>query len=166
MSDIRIALIAALGKNRALGKGNQLLWQIPEDMKRFKALTNGHPVIMGRKTWDSIPEKFRPLPGRTNIVVSRQTSYAIPGATVTHSLIEALGLAQGAEGGEEVFVIGGGQLYAEALPYAHRLYLTLIADEKEGDAFFPPYEHEFTKTISEETRTWEGVIYRFVTLER
>ncbi len=166
MSNLRIALIAALGKNHALGKENRLLWQIPDDMKRFKALTAGHPVIMGRKTWESIPEKFRPLPGRTNIVVTRQHGYTLPGATVTHSLIEAIADAQGAPGGEEIFVIGGAQLYAEALPYAARLYLTLIEDEKEADAFFPAYETEFAKKISEESREWEGVIYRFVTLER
>lgn len=161
----RISIVVAIGKNRVIGKGNDLLWRIPEDLKRFKALTSGHPVVMGRKTWESIPEKFRPLPDRTNIVVTRQHGYALPGATVAHSLIEALGVAQGAHGGEEIFIIGGGQIYTEALPFTHRLYLTLIDDEKEGDTYFPEYETTFTKKISEESGESGGLQYRWITLE-
>jgi dihydrofolate reductase len=119
-SSTTISLIAAIGAgNRALGKDGQLLWQIPDDLKRFKAITSGHPVIMGRKTWESLPEKFRPLPGRLNIVVTRQEGYEATGAEVCASLETALAMAQGthaAEGGMEVFVIGGGELYKEALP--------------------------------------------------
>jgi dihydrofolate reductase len=161
-----ISIIAALGKARAIGSGNELLWQIPDDMKRFKELTMGHPVIMGRKTWDSLPEKFRPLPGRTNIVVTRQASYDAPGAIVADSLQDALAAAASASGGEEIFIIGGAQLYAETLPVVNKLYLTLIEDEKEGDAYFPDYEQEFTKIVSDEAREWDGLNYHWLTLER
>src|SRR3989344_8265108 len=101
-----ISLIAAIGKNRELGKGGRLLWHIPEDMRRFKALTLGHPVIMGRKTWESLPQMFRPLPGRTNIVVTRQTGYEASGAIVADSLEAARAAAARAPGADEVFVIG------------------------------------------------------------
>ncbi|HEX7651208.1 MAG TPA: dihydrofolate reductase [Candidatus Paceibacterota bacterium] len=143
----RISLIAAIGaRTRAIGKDNRLLWQLPEDLKRFKRITDGHPVIMGRKTWESLPDRFRPLPGRTNIVVSRQHDFAATGATVVHSLDDALAWAAAAPGAEEVFIIGGAQLYTDALPYADRLYLTSVNDDAEGDAFFPPYP-DFTQII-------------------
>jgi dihydrofolate reductase len=163
----RIAIIAALGAgSRAIGKENKLLWHIPEDMKRFKALTVGHPVIMGRKTWESLPEKFRPLPQRANIVVTRDLAYEARGASIASSLEEAIAKAKKAEGSEEIFIIGGGQLYAEALPLADLLYLTLVEDAKEGDVFFPEYEKEFTKVISDESHESEGLKYRWVDLER
>src|SRR3989344_734446 len=118
-----IAIIAALGEQtRALGKNNELLWHIPDDLKRFKELTLGHPVIMGRKTWESLPPKFRPLPGRTNIVVTRQAGYVAEGAVVADSLETARVGATRAPGADEMFVIGGGELYREALPFADRLY--------------------------------------------
>ena len=173
----RISLIAAIGMHdRALGKDNQLLWQIPDDLKRFKKLTNEHPVIMGRKTWESLPEKFRPLPGRYNIVVTRQATFVAPGAEVCNSLEEAFEKARVAEAGSiianpagcepEIFIIGGGELYKEALPFANRLYLTLIDDTKEADVFFPEYEHEFTKKISEESHDYNGLKYTWVNLEK
>jgi dihydrofolate reductase len=162
----RISLIAAIGKNLALGKDGQLLWSIPEDLKRFKQLTDGHPVIMGRKTWESLPERFRPLPNRTNIVVSRDSSYEATGAVVATSLVEAFEKALSAFGAEEVFVIGGAQIYTEALPFATRLYLTAINEEKEGDVFFPEYKNEFTKFISETTHDWNGLEYTWTDLER
>lgn len=162
----QISIIVAIGKNRVIGKGNDLLWHIPDDLKRFKALTTGHPVVMGRKTWESLPEKFRPLPGRTNIVITRQHGYALAGATVVHSLIEALGIAQGAPGGDEIFIMGGGQIYAEALPFATHLYLTLIDDEKDGDVFFPEYETDFKKIIAEEKREYGELHYSWIDLER
>nr|AIA19035.1 Dihydrofolate reductase [uncultured bacterium] len=161
-----ISAIAAFGKNRALGKDNDLLWHIPDDLKRFKELTSGHPVIMGRKTWESLPEKFRPLPGRTNVVVTRQVGYAADGAIVVDGLSDAFLTAQDTPGAEETFIIGGAQIYAEALPYTTRLYLTVIDDGKEADVFFPEYETEFTKIISNESREWNGLKYRWVTLER
>jgi dihydrofolate reductase len=166
----RISLIAAIGKNnRALGKDNQLLWHIPDDLKRFKEITSGHPVIMGRKTWESLPEKFRPLPGRLNIVVTRQSDYEAEGATVCQSLELALSAARNSRpfaGVSEIFIIGGGELYKEVLPFADRLYLTLINEEKDGDVFFPDYTHDFTKKIFEESREYNDLKYTWVNLER
>ena len=129
-----LSLIAAVARNRAIGKDNQLLWHLPEDMRHFRETTRGKPVVMGRKTWESLPEKFRPLPGRQNIVVSRDPAYKAHGADLAGSLEGALALAGGAE---EVFVIGGEQLYRAALPFADRLYLTEVELEPEADAFFP-----------------------------
>lgn len=162
-----ISMIAAIGeRTRVIGKNNDLLWHIPEDAKHFKDTTMGHPVIMGRRTWESIPEKFRPLPGRENIVVTRQASYEAKGATVVGSLDTALQTAKNAEGADEIFIVGGGELYTEALPRADRLYLTLIDDDAEGDAHFPEYKTLFTRILSEESREHNGLRYRFVTLEK
>lgn len=157
-----IAIIAAIGKNKELGKDGKLPWYIPEDMKRFKEITTGHPVIMGRKTWESIPEKFRPLRGRTNIVVTRQVGYEASGATVADSFETARAAAARAADANEIFVIGGGELYREALPFADRLYLTLVDDTVEADTFFPSYEDIFTKKLSEESRESNGLTYRWV----
>ena len=162
----KISVIAALGKNRAIGKDNQLLWQIPGDLPRFKSLTLGHPVIMGRKTWESIPEKFRPLPGRTNIVITRDSSYNAPGAVLAQSFPEALSLARDADGSEEIFAIGGQQVYECALPFATNLYLTLVDDEKEGDAFFPSYEDQFLTEVLREAHVNAGLSYVWLNLER
>lgn len=161
----RLSAIAALGKDRAIGSKSQLLWNLPEDLKRFKTLTTGHPVIMGRKTWESIPPKFRPLPGRTNIVITKNNAYEAPGAVIANSFESARATAEQAAGAEETFVIGGGEIYEEALPHVSRLYLTLVDDDKDGDTFFPSYEEEFTKVISEEVGEGEP-LHRFVTLER
>ncbi|OGG39877.1 hypothetical protein A2118_00090 [Candidatus Kaiserbacteria bacterium GWA2_50_9] len=163
--DSRISLIAATGKNRELGFQGELLWHLPDDMRRFKELTMGHPVIMGRKTWESLPERFRPLPERTNIVVTRQTGYEAMGATVADSFEDARTAAARAAGADEIFVIGGGELYREALPFANRLYLTLVDADADADTFFPPYEDIFTKVISDESREWNGLTYRWVNLE-
>jgi dihydrofolate reductase len=129
-----ISLIAALASNRAIGKDNALLWHLPEDMRHFRETTRGKPVIMGRKTWESLPEPFRPLPGRHNIVVSRDPAYPARGATLAGSLEDAVRQAGDAT---EVFVIGGAALYREALPLADRLYLTEIEQSFDGDVFFP-----------------------------
>lgn len=172
-----ISIISAISaKDRGIGINNQLLWILPEDMKHFKQITDGHPVIMGLRTWESLPERFRPLPNRTNIVLVRpvppkpgeggEGAYDAPGATVMPSLESAFEFAKSAPGGEEVFVIGGGQAYASALPFADRLYLTLVDGEKDADVFFPAYESEFTKIISDEPHEKDGLKYRFVTLER
>jgi dihydrofolate reductase len=162
-----IAIIVALGaKTRAIGKNNELLWHIPDDLKRFKQLTLGHPVIMGRKTFESIVAVLgKALPGRTNIVITRDLGWHYPEAIIAYSLEKALSKARAIEK-EEIFIGGGTQIYELALPYVDRLYLTLIDDEKEGDAFFPEYEKEFTKIISDETREWNGLKYRWLTLER
>lgn len=163
----RIAMIAAIGaRTRAIGKNNDLLWHIPKDAQRFKDITMGHPVIMGRRTWESIPEKFRPLPGRANIVVTREDGYDATGATVVTSLDAAIQTAKEAAGSEEIFIVGGGQMYSEAFPRADRLYLTLIDDDAEGDTFFPEYEKEFAKIISDERYEWNGLKYRFIDLAR
>lgn len=130
-----ITLIAALAKNRAIGFQNQLLFHIPADLEHFKRSTLGHTVIMGRRTFESLPKG--PLPNRRNIVLSRQLA-SIGGCEVYHSLSEAL---RACEGEPEVFVIGGGSVYREALPLAHRLLLTLVdQDADHADAFFPPYD--------------------------
>lgn len=162
----RVSAIAAIGATtRALGKDNDLLFKIPADLKRFRALTEGHPVVMGRKTWESLPAKARPMPGRTNVVVTRNALYDAPGATVCTSLDEALEKAQQAPGAEEIFVIGGGELYAEALPKTDRLYLTLVYDNAPGDVSFPPYP-EFTRELEREAHTHNDTRFEYVTLER
>lgn len=164
----RISLIAALGQNRELGKGNQLLWRIAEDLKRFKTLTTGHPVIMGRKTFESIMGSLgKPLPERTNIIVTHDPEYKAPeGVIVTNTFPEALSYAKDSEGSEEIFVIGGGQIYEAALPFANRLYLTLIEDSADADTFYPAYEEQFHTKVSEEHHESNGLPYSWVTLER
>lgn len=161
----RISIIAALSeRTRAIGVNSDLIWHgLRPDMQRFKALTNGHPVIMGRKTWESIPEKFRPLPGRSNVVVSRSSINA-EGATVCDSLESAIAVARTAPGSEEIFVIGGGSIYALALPFADRLYLTLVDDDTPGDVFFPDYK-EFTEVVDTDRIDFNPP-FTFVTLER
>ncbi len=168
MKDSHINIIVALGKNRQIGKRDAgLLWHIPEDLQRFKKLTTGHPVIMGRKTWESLPEKFRPLPERTNIVVTRDASYHRAGALITDSVEKAFSIAKSAPGGEEVFVIGGGEIYALALPYTDRLCLTLVDDNTPGDVLFPPYEKEFNKETSrKENISKTGIHFVWSTLEK
>jgi len=162
----RISIIAALGANRVIGKNDELLWHIPEDLKRFKTLTLGHPVIMGRKTYDSIVKMLgKPLPGRTNIVVTRQQIIPESAAIFVSSMEEALEKAKALDD-EAVFIIGGAQIYAQALPFADRLYLTLIDQSAAGDAYFPAYEREFTKKIFEEAHASPRFNYRFVDLER
>ena len=161
----RISVVVAIGRNRAIGKNNQLLWHISYDLKRFKELTLGHPVVMGRKTFESIVAILgKPLPGRTNIVVTRDQAWNYPGAEVRHTVEEALEFARTLDD-EEVHIGGGTELYKQALPYVDRLYLTLIDDEKEGDTFFPDYS-EFTKELSREEREWNGLRYTWLTLER
>ncbi|MDS4013233.1 MAG: dihydrofolate reductase [Candidatus Accumulibacter sp.] len=129
-----LCLIAALMRNRAIGGNGQLLWRCAEDMRHFRQTTSGKSVIMGRKTWESLPPAFRPLPGRRNIVVSRNAAYRADGALLAHSLDQAIALA---DCSTDVFVIGGGELYCQALPLASRIYLTEVAAEAPGDTFFP-----------------------------
>jgi dihydrofolate reductase len=157
-----INIIVAIGKgNRAIGKDNTLLWRISDDLKRFKTLTVGHPIIMGRKTFESIGKA---LPNRTNIIISRNKDLTIEGVTICHSLEEAIKKA--AEVDSEIFIIGGAEIYKQALPQTNRLYLTIIDEEKEGDAFFPDYS-EFTKIISTENKTTDtGLQYQWLVLEK
>ena len=154
-----IVIIAAVARNRAIGKDNRLLWNIPEDMAHFKSLTSGHTVVMGRKTWESLPPRFRPLPGRRNIVTSRQADYAAPGAEIADSLENALKLASTVE---TVFVIGGEQIYRQAISHADRLEITEVDLEPEGDAWFP----EIAAVNWEKTAKTEGIDYAFVTYRR
>ncbi len=163
---ITVALGRSGTRNRAIGKNNQLLWHIPDDLKRFKALTLGHPVIMGRKTFESIVEVIgTPLPNRTNIVITRDPNWSHEGVTTFHDFNKALEYAKTLDK-KEVYIGGGGEIYELALPHTDKLYLTLIDDEKEADSFFPEYEEEFTKKTFEEEREWNGLRYTFVDLER
>lgn len=161
-----INIIAAIGKNRELGKKNGLLWHIPEDLAYFKKTTSGFPVIMGRTTYESLPDFARPLPGRTNIVLSRSDEdFDEVGVINVHSLEEALSVAR--EENEEVFVLGGASVYAQALKYADRLYLTLIdADDPDADVFFPEYSALFSKEISREEHNNGDLAFSFVVFAR
>ena len=161
---MRVSLIAAVGRNGEIGRGNDLLWRTREDQLHFKHTTMGHPVVMGRKTWDSLPERFRPLPGRRNIVVSRNAAFAAPGAEVVTSLDEALALAGGVP---QAFVIGGAQLYALALPRADELVLTEVDATFDADAFFPAWNRAAFDEVSRESHTDpENRGYAFVTYRR
>ena len=160
----RLSLIAAVTTNGGIGKNNALLWHEPADQKHFRQVTMGCPVIMGRKTWDSLPDRFRPLPGRQNIVITRQTDWQAPGAVVVHSIEGAMGQTAGAD---KVFVIGGSEIYALALPLADELVLTEVALDIEADAFFPPWSRsEFTLTHAVEHVSAQEVPYRFATYHR
>jgi dihydrofolate reductase len=132
---LRIHMIFARAANGVIGRDNTIPWRLPEDMAHFKRLTTGWPVIMGRKTWDSLPPKFRPLPGRANIVITRQPGWKESGAETAASLADALALCAAAE---EVWIIGGAQIYAQAMPLAERIEVTEIAENIEGDAYAPP----------------------------
>lgn len=156
-------MIAAIGKNRELGNGNDLLWKIPEDLKHFKETTKGHSIIMGRKTFESIGKA---LPNRTNIVITRDSKWAAPDAFPVVSIEEALELSKTKPGKEEVFIIGGGQIYELGLPYADRLYLTLIDAEKPADCFFPAYEHSFKKKMLMGEGEFEGTKYTWMNFDR
>ena len=156
-----VTLIAAVARNGAIGRDNALLVHLPGDLPRFKQLTLGRPVVMGRKTWDSIG---RPLPGRRNIVITRNPAWSAEGAERAGSLEAALALAGDAE---RVCVIGGAEIYALALPHAHELQLTEIEADLEGDAFFPAWPREaFKCTSSEAHETAEGLTSRYVNYQR
>lgn len=155
--------MAVAGKKRVIGKKGGLPWYIPEELKRFKEITMGHPIIMGRKTYESIG---RVLPGRTNLVITHDPDFKAEGCIVAHNLDEALRLAQGKVGDNEVFIIGGGQIYAQALPLAEKLYLTYIDKEIEGDVFFPDYSELKKVTFESDWQEYEGIRYKFLTVER
>ncbi|MEX2368995.1 MAG: dihydrofolate reductase [Candidatus Paceibacterota bacterium] len=166
-NDITVSAIAALGSQRQIGKGNELLWHIPEDLERFKQLTSGKAVIMGRKTWESLPESVRPLPGRENIVLTRDEVYGAPGGVLKHSLDEAVAYAKKwSEGNDqnELFIIGGATIYEQTLPKTDKLYLTLVDSDDRGDTFFPKYEDQFNE-VSRESHG-DSLEYTFLTLEK
>ena len=160
----QVSIIVATGRNREIGAKNKLLWKIPEELKRFKEITTGHPIIMGRKTHESIG---RILPNRTNIIVTRDSGYFSEGAVISNSLEDAISKAQESEGSEEIFIIGGAQIFAQALPLANKLYLTLVdADFSEADSFFPEYEDKFTKRVFEKSEESSGYKYKFMEFEK
>ena len=132
-----LSIIVAAAKNNVIGKNNTLIWNLPADMRFFKEKTRGHPVITGRKNYESIPEKYRPLPDRTNIVITRQVDYKAPGAIVMSSVDAAIQYAKQHHSNEEVFIIGGAEIYKQTIPICDRIYLTRIHHSFEGDAFFP-----------------------------
>jgi dihydrofolate reductase len=160
---MRISMIIAMDKNRVIGMDNDIPWRLPADLKRFKEITMGKPIIMGRKTYESIG---RPLPGRHNIVLTRKRDYQAEGCTVVSSINEALAAANGSE---EVMIIGGATLYEQFLSCADRLYLTLIEGHVEGDTYFPEFEIAEWQEVSEEVFNADDknpFAFRIVTLDR
>ena len=159
----RIHMIFARAANGVIGRDNTIPWRLPEDMARLKRLTTGWPVIMGRKTWDSLPPKFRPLPGRANIVITRQAGWKEAGAETAASLPDALALCAASE---EVWILGGAQIYAQAMPLAHRIEVTEIAENIEGDAFAPTLGPEWRQTAREDHVSATGMEFSFITYEK
>jgi len=161
---VRISLLAAVARDGVIGRGGTIPWRLPEDMQRFRELTIGHPVVMGRRTWDSLSDRFRPLPGRRNVVVTRNPDWQAEGGERAGSLDDALHLLEGVP---QVFVIGGAELFAAALPLADRLMLTELDADVEGDTFFPPWDRAaFAETSREEHVSEAGTSFAFVTYER
>jgi dihydrofolate reductase len=144
---MNISIIVAAGSNNAIGKNNSLIWHIPADMKFFKEKTTGHCIITGRKNYESIPEKFRPLPNRTNIIITRQRDYKAPGTIITGSIEEALEKAK-AFGDEEIFIIGGGDIFRQSLHLVDTIYLTEIRQAFDADVFFPELDKNLWKEVS------------------
>lgn len=162
---VPVVIVAGMSrKNHVIGKENGLLWHVPADMKRFKTLTLGHPVIMGRKTFESIVAILgKPLPGRTNIVITRTADYAYPADNVQAvTSLEAAFETALTEHPTEIHIGGGAEIYRQALPYVSRLYLTLFDDEPAGDAYFPEFETEFEVVTEHEPQTHEGITYQWV----
>ncbi len=159
-----IVLVLAVADNGVIGADGGIPWRIPDDMKRFKALTMGKPIIMGRKTWESFPK--RPLPGRTNIVITRDAAYRAEGAVMVHSLDDALARAR-AESPAEIAIIGGVGIYRAALPFATRIDLTEVHLAPQGDALMPPFDKSvWRETAREAHETASGLRYSYVTLVR
>jgi dihydrofolate reductase len=159
---MKLGVIFARARNGAIGKDGVMPWHLPEDLAHFKSVTLGCPVIMGRKTWDSIPARFRPLPGRINIVVTRRPDWQGAGGTRAGSLDEAIALCASAP---QVWVIGGAQIYAQALPLADAAQVTEIDIDVEGDAFAPSFGPEWNEIARERHRAANGMDYSFVTYQ-
>ena len=159
----RIHMIFARAANGVIGRNNAMPWHLPEDMARFKRLTTGRPVIMGRKTWDSLSPKFRPLPGRTNVVITRQPEWKEAGAQTAASLADALAQCAAAE---EVWIMGGAQIYEQAVPLADCIEVTEIAQDFEGDAYAPQLGPEWRETAREDHVSVNGMKFSFVTYEK
>jgi dihydrofolate reductase len=169
----RLSALVAMARNRVIGRNNALPWRLPPDLKRFKTLTMGHPIIMGRKTFESIG---RPLPGRICIIVTHQPGYAVKDAIVVNSIAEALEacsrnapeyVPESAATDRENFVIGGAEIFRQALPMCDRLYITEIQRDFEGDVLFPEFNRDEWMEVSREAHVDDnGLEYHFVTLDR
>jgi dihydrofolate reductase len=142
-----ISFVVAMDRKQLIGKGDGLPWRLPDEIRRFKEITMGHPVLMGRKTYETIPQKFRPLPGRTNIVLTRQADYDAPGCVLVHSIEEAL---TAVSPDQELMVIGGSLLFNALMPIVDRLYLTEIDAEYEGDVYFPDLDRSQWREVARE----------------
>ena len=160
---MNINMIFARSANGVIGNNNAMPWHLPEDLAHFKKLTLCCPVIMGRKTWDSLPAKFRPLPGRTNVVITRQADWQAKGAQSAGSLTDALAICQAAS---DVWIIGGAQIYAQALPLAHRIEVTHIDKIYEGDAFAPTLGSQWQQSLKKEHVSSTGLNFSFITYIR
>jgi dihydrofolate reductase len=159
-----VAIVAAVARNGAIGRDNDLLWRDPQDMAHFRALTSGHPVVMGRRTWDSLPARWRPLPGRRNVVVTRNERWRADGAERAASFDAAL---QALAGAPKVFVIGGAQLYALALPHADELVLTEIEADLDGDVHFPRWDRAaFDEVARRPCTAADGTVFAIATYRR
>lgn len=166
MEGAKVVAIAAIGQNRELGYGNKLLWRIPEDLKRFRDVTAGHPIVLGRKTFESIVGYLgKPLPGRQNIVVTHDSGWSHEGVLTASSVEEAIEKAKELDH-EQVTIGGGAQIYAAALPYTDELRLTIVENSKEADSFFPAYEAEFPTVLARQKGEYEGLHYEWVDLAR
>ena len=160
---MRVSLIAAVAENGIIGRNNALPWHLPADLKHFRRLTTGHPIITGRRNYESIG---RPLPDRTNIVLTHRRGYVAPGCVVVHSLADAFAAARGAS---EAFVMGGAEIYTQTLPHAGRLYLTHVHAEIDGDTRFPEVDWAQWREVERERHEADErhrFAYSFVTLER
>ena len=159
----RLSLIVAMAKNRVIGADNRIPWHLPNELKLFKRLTMGHHIVMGRKTYESIN---RLLPGRTTVIVTRQPDYQVPGAIVAHSVVEVI---EACAGDDEIFVIGGADLFRETLPLANRLYLTVVDAEPQGDVLMPAFEESAWRESSTESFASDDKhahAYRFTVYDR
>ena len=158
-----ISIVVAIDNNRLIGdsKANKMLWHIPGELKRFRQITTGHPIIMGRKTYESIG---KPLPNRTNIIITRDIEYKVDGAVVVHSLEEAIDQAKAIDN-NEIFIIGGGQIFNEAISYADKIYLTIVEGEFTGNVYFPDYS-QFSKVVFKAPQESDGYRYTFYELTK
>jgi dihydrofolate reductase len=167
---VSLALIWAQANDRVIGAGGRMPWHLPEDLAHFRAITGSDAVIMGRKTWDSLPPRFRPLPGRSNIVVTRQPGFDAPGATVVGSLEQAVAVADEASASGTTWVIGGAELYRLALPHADRLEVTEIDLDVDGDTWAPELDGTWRVNAAEPAAGWStagnGLRYRFLVYAR
>lgn len=168
VNPLRISILVAMASNRVIGQKNTLPWHLPEDLKHFKALTMGHGIIMGRKTYESIG---RPLPGRLNVIITHQKNFHVNGAIVVHSVEAAVQVCRNEKNiGGESFIIGGAEIYQQALPLCHRMYITEIQRRFDGDTYFPEFNSaEWVETACEKhysNHNDNELVYHFVVLDR